>query len=814
MMNEPIVVNIKPPRTPLHLPHFPAISERATKIITVTAAIVICISMVIFVVFSAITNSASFKKSHHIGTSADTPAPSAGVSPSNAALPGGGTAVGSGSSSSPDSPVVTITATPSSVSTGGKSHLKWSVTNNPTSCTASDDWSGTKDPSGETDTQSLTKAQSYLFTLTCKNKIGTGFATVSVGVISQGGTGAIATRPAVTLAANPNSVYTGDKSTLIWTTTNGPSSCTASGDWSGNKTVTGSENTAVLSAAKSYTYTLTCSNSAGTGFATTTVSAKTPPANIPVVTIDSNALGSVAPGSSVTITWTVSNNPTSCVAGDDWTGTKAASGTQKVGPLNSIKTYSFKLTCTTAAGTSFDSATVMVIPAAPVVTLSASPANLTTGGSATLTWSATNSPASCTASGDWTGTKAASGTQSTGALNTVKTYSYSLTCKNAGGTGYANNIAVKVSNAPIPSVNLSINPISATTGGSATLTWSATNSPASCTASGDWTGTKAASGTQSTGALNTAKTYTYVLSCSNSGGSASATTSITVSNSTPVASKPAVTMSVSPTSVGTGSAATISWSATNNPSSCTASGSWSGSKSASGSTSTGAIGAAGSYSYTMTCSNSAGSGAASASLTAIATPGINISVSPASVTTGAGATLSWSVTNSPSSCSAGGSWSGTKAASGSQAVSQPAAGNYTYSLSCSNSGGTATNSTSMNVSTPVSVYCSGLTPCYGQADMAAHATAGSCWGYNLTWVIDITSYAPHHKGGTGAGSLATAGSTCNMDIHSILTGASSIPGYKDSGGKTTHGHNSSTTTNSSSSALKSYFKGYYDSSKP
>jgi hypothetical protein len=56
---------------------------------------------------------------------------------------------------------------------------------------------------------------------------------------------------------------------------------------------------------------------------------------------------------------------------------------------------------------------------------------VTSGASATLTWSSTNAT-SCTATGSWTGGKGLSGTQSTGALTSLA--SYTLTCTGAGGT--------------------------------------------------------------------------------------------------------------------------------------------------------------------------------------------------------------------------------------------------------------------------------------------------------------------------------------------------------------------------------------------
>ena len=724
-MIDPIIVNIKPPRTPFRLPRLPKFSDRATKLITISAAVVISISMVIFVVFSAYANTGSFKKAHHIGTPV---AQTTGTIKSDAALPGGGTATGVGGTTGANSPVITLTATPSTVVAGGKSHLTWSATNSPKTCTASDDWSGDRAATGGENTLPLTKVQTYLYTLTCKNATGTGFASVSVGAIAQGGSGGV-NRPTVTLALNPSTIYAGDKSTIIWNATNNTSSCTASGDWTGTKISSGSENTAQLVTLKSYSYTLTCTNSAGSGYATATLSVSAAPANIPNITISTSAFGTVAPGSNVTITWNVTNNPAACVASGDWSGTKAASGNQVVGPLQSIKTYSFKLTCTNSAGSSFDSGEVVVIPGPPVVSLVASPVVVGQGSSATLTWNATNSPSSCTASGDWSGAKAASGTISTGALNTARTYSYTLTCDNAGGSN-------------------------------------------------------------------------------------SATTTVAVASGAVAASKPVVTLAVSPLSIGTGSAATISWNASNNPSSCLASSSWSGAKSASGSSSTGPIASAGSYVYSLACSNSAGTGSASATLSVIAVPVVSLSVAPTTIAPSGNANLVWSVSNSPTSCTAGGSWTGVKASAGSQPVTQPAAGSYDYLLSCTNSGGTASASTSLIVAAPTAVYCSGQTPCYGNSQMAAHASIGSCWGYNLTWAIDITSYAPHHKGGTSAGSLESPSATCNHDLHNILAGSATIPGYRDGNGSTAHSHASTTTTNGATSALKSYFTGYYDSTKP
>jgi hypothetical protein len=539
--------------------------------------------------------------------------------------------------------------------------------------------------------------------------------------------------------------------------------------------------------------------------------------------MSSNPVSPIAPGTSVTLNWTVTNSPSSCTATGDWSGAKSKTGGSfNLGALNSIKTYSFVITCTNASGSSNDTAAILVIPNAPSVSLTLSPNSIYTGASSTITWSATNSPTSCTASVDWSGAKASSGTQSTGALSTVKTYYYSISCTNAGGTGYVNNISLTVANPPAPIVSIDSSPIAITSGSNATLTWSATNSPTSCTASGDWTGAKASSGTQSTGTLSTVKTYSYTLTCSNAGGSNSATTSVSVSSGGGGVIAPVVTIAVAPSTIGTGSSSTISWSATNSPTSCTASGSWSGAKSSSGSASTGVINTANTYTYTLSCSNSAGTDSKSASLIVIAIPVVTISVSPSSINSGSSSTITWSATNTPTSCTAGGSWSGSKANSGSQSTGAVSpAGTYSYSLSCTNSGGTASASATLTVINPGPVYCGGLTTCYGVSQLAAHAAAGNCWAWNTgtstwPWVINITTFRPDHPGGSGSkkGSIEEATAVCNHNINLILDGTSSIPGYDDKKNSLTHGHKVETTKNSAGSGIATYRIGYYDASKP
>jgi probable HAF family extracellular repeat protein len=79
----------------------------------------------------------------------------------------------------------------------------------------------------------------------------------------------------------------------------------------------------------------------------------------------------------------------------------------------------------------------------PTVTLTTSASSVAVGSSLTLTWSSTNAT-SCTASGNWTGSKPASGSEATGPLNAD--VSYTLSCTGAGGSASGTK-AVTVSGA-------------------------------------------------------------------------------------------------------------------------------------------------------------------------------------------------------------------------------------------------------------------------------------------------------------------------------------------------------------------------------
>jgi len=169
--------------------------------------------------------------------------------------------------------------------------------------------------------------------------------------------GSVEPSPTVSLSANPDTVLEQGTSTLSWSTTNA-TSCTASGDWSGSRPVSGDQQVGPLNSNRSYS--LTCSGDGGTSADTANITIQTSqPA--PGVELSANP-DSVNDGDFTVVDWT-SSNADSCVAAGGWNGSKPVQGSQSMGPLSSDT--QFRLSCTGAGGESSDSVTVTVVAAPP-----------------------------------------------------------------------------------------------------------------------------------------------------------------------------------------------------------------------------------------------------------------------------------------------------------------------------------------------------------------------------------------------------------------------------------------------------------------
>lgn len=325
---------------------------------------------------------------------------------------------------------------------------------------------------------------------------------------AEGGGGDHGT-PYLSFSADASDYQQGETALLSWASVN-TSFCQASGDWSGKLDVEGAYRTPPLDGSKSYT--LKCNAKGGGVEQTINVNVvaaadDTTSVTAPVPTLSlSAAANTVDSGGSTTLSWT-SSDADSCSASGAWSGARGTGGSESVGPLSGDA--EFMLTCTGAGGTVSDSVLVTVNALPPSVSLSASSASIDSGGSTTLSWSASNAT-SCSASGGWSGTRGTSGSE---AVSPTADTTYSLSCTGDGGTDTA-SVAVTVNALP-PELSFSAAATTVASGGEISLTWSASHTD-SCSASGGWSGSKSANGTEVVGPLSAGTTFT--LSCSGPGG--------------------------------------------------------------------------------------------------------------------------------------------------------------------------------------------------------------------------------------------------------------------------------------------------------
>ena len=162
-------------------------------------------------------------------------------------------------------PTVTLNADPAVVLSGNSTTLRWTSAN-ADSCVASGGWSGSKPLNGSAQSGALTAGTS--FTLTCSNASGSVSAQASVAIQTP------VPPPSVDLQASPETVDSGDFSTLSWTSSNA-TACNASGDWSGSRMVIGSQQVGPLTTGS--TFILTCAGSGGSATDTVQVAVNTPP---------------------------------------------------------------------------------------------------------------------------------------------------------------------------------------------------------------------------------------------------------------------------------------------------------------------------------------------------------------------------------------------------------------------------------------------------------------------------------------------------------------------------------------------------------
>ena len=245
--------------------------------------------------------------------------------------------------------VPTLTMSAASVALGRSATLTWSSIY-ATSCTASGGWGGARATSGSVVlTPSAAGTQTYK--LTCANAFGIS-AAASATLTATSGTAP--EKPNLNLASS--SVTVGKSTTIAWDS-DGATSCTASGSWSGTLDPKGSM-TIKPTAVGTETFSLTCTNLGGVSAPATVVLTATPALTAPAVPTLTLGSASVPADTSTTITW-ASQNASYCTTGGNanavgsgWSsGSLATSGTFTITPVT-LGTFTYTMYCTNAAGSS------------------------------------------------------------------------------------------------------------------------------------------------------------------------------------------------------------------------------------------------------------------------------------------------------------------------------------------------------------------------------------------------------------------------------------------------------------------------------
>lgn len=372
--------------------------------------------------------------------------------------------------------------------------------------------------------------------------------------------------PSITLSAAPVCSGTDSQVTLTWAATHfsgQPSYVLRRGGPAGVVIYSGSASSFTdtsLSPGSSYLYHVTATWGAETAQTSTTVTAISC-GSVPTVSLQAVA-SCVGTDPVITLSWSASNSPTNYVlrrnnsAGQQLYSGLATSFTDAGRTTGVTYTYYLEAINSNGAGNRTASATALNCSgASPLVDMTAGtsalgpwsngPLNLLVGQSLWLSYTRSGftpgDPVQCSFS--YTNPSTAIGAVVTpGSTGPIPSFNplyppsggrtYTLACQNLNKpTEAASDSVTVLPPAPtLPTVSLSANPTTVTSGGTTQLSWSSTNATA-CTASASpgnaqWSGSRSLSGIQAVTGIT--QDTTFILTCNGPGGQASASVVVTV----------------------------------------------------------------------------------------------------------------------------------------------------------------------------------------------------------------------------------------------------------------------------------------------
>jgi hypothetical protein len=350
----------------------------------------------------------------------------------------------------------------------------------------------------------------------------------------SGGGGSTGEAPAITaFTASPDTVVAGVATPVTWTWDyeNDPDSPECEILELGMPMTSGGTASVTLSA--STTYTLRCSNSAGSDTAVVPVSVALDPAAPVIATLTatpSQLLTNVA--GDVVFAWTYAMPPApspSCTL-DQGIG-PVTSGVAK--NITLPATTQLVLTCTNSEGSDTENVTITTVaaPVAPnIATFTTNPSTVvaSTATNVVFDWTYTGTPTPAPACSIDNGIGATTQGQ-TKSVNIAANTTYTLTCTNSAGTDTQTAVIVAQAQVAPDIATFTADPATVTGGTDTTVTWAWTYNgtpvPAATCAIDNGVGPMTNGGTST---VNIAATTTYTLTCTNTVSADTATLMITV----------------------------------------------------------------------------------------------------------------------------------------------------------------------------------------------------------------------------------------------------------------------------------------------